>query len=158
LVQGAQTSVHYQPPSIRDLDVWMRDPLLLLSVGAKEVLTCWLLEWKQDPDSMSASMDDTEVISTVSEDNLNQSPVTDALSSKWLCSYAPPRTSKLPRKKKESTSKNSDKHLPKALEKAVDMQPKEKQSPEESRIVTNDDDDLRFLAVTAMSIYSPESG
>lgn len=156
-MQGAQTLVHYQPPSIRNLDVCMRDPLLLLSVGAKEVLTCWLLEWKQDPDSMSAFIDETELISAVSEDTLNQSPVTDALFSTWLCSYAPPRTSKLPRKKKESPSKNNEKHLLKTLEKAVDMQPKEKQSPEESRTGT-DDDDLRFLSVTAMSIYSPDSG
>lgn len=152
-MQGAQIFVHYQPPSIRDIDVCMRDPILLLSVGAKEVLTCWLLEWKQDE-----SVDETELVSTVSEDNVNQSPVTDVLSSKWLCSYAPPRTSKLPSKKKENVSKINDKHLLRASDEAVDMQPNEKQSLEESRTGTNDDDDLRFLAVTAMSIYSPDSG
>ena len=148
-MQGAQNFVHYQPPSIRDLDIYMSDPILLLSVGAKEVLTCWLLEWKQDPASTSSSIDETE-------GNVNQSPVTDALSSKWLCSYAPPRTSKLSRKK-ENASKNNGRHLLKAVDKEEDTQPKEKQSAEESRTSSNDDDDLRFLAVTAMSIYSMDT-
>lgn len=155
LVQGAQTFVHYQPPSIRNLDICKTDLVLLLSVGAKEVLTCWLLEWKQDSDSTSASVDETALISTVPEDTVNQSSVTEALSSKWLCSYAPPHSFKLPRKK-EKASKTNEKHHVKALDK-VDMHLRE-QLTEESRIITNDDDDLRFLAVTAMSIYSPDTG
>jgi len=127
-----------------------------LSVGAKEVLTCWLVEWKQDCDSTSASVDEIALISTVPEDSVNRSPVTETLTSKWLSSYAP-HSFKLPRKK-EKASKTIDKHHVKALDKADDMQLKEKQLTEESRIITNDDDDLRFLAVTAMSIYSPDTG
>lgn len=128
VVQGVQTSVHYQPPYIRNLAVSKTDPVLLLSVGAKEVLTCWLLEWKQD------FVEDT---------------VTEALSSKWLCSYAPPRSHKLPRKR-DKAAKKDDKAADKSLV-------EEKQSIEESRIATNDDDDLRFLAVTATSIYCPDT-
>lgn len=153
LVQGAQTYVHYEPPSIRNLDVSMKDPILLLSVGAKEVLTCWLLEWKQEPNSGSASVDEVEMIGTVSEDDVQQNLVTEVLSSRWLCSYSPPRTFKL-RRKEKTASKVYDKQHVDASAEVEDTQKKLKQLTGGSTVGANDVDDLRFLAVTALSVYS----
>ena len=124
-------------------------PLLLLSVGAKEVLTCWLLEWGNDSDSKNASIDKGNSVTARSTshgiiDPIEEIPVEQSLSSKWLTSYTPPRTSH-PSESKEITPKSNNGQ--ESIEKRLG-----KPDREGSRRGVKEDDDLRFLAVTAFSV------
>lgn len=132
-----------------------QDPLLLLSVGAKEVLTCWLLEWGNDSDSKNASIDKGNSITTRSTshgivDPIEEIPVEQSLSSKWLTSYTPPRTSH-PSKSKEITPD------PNNVQDSIQNR-SEKPNSEGSRRGVKEDDDLRFLAVTAFSVCCTVTG
>lgn len=124
-----------------------QDPLLLLSVGAKQVLTCWLLEWGKGSDSKCSSNDKMTTRSTSHGvvDPIEEIPVEQSLSSKWLTSYTP-RTSH-PSKSNEITPKSNN--IQGSIEKG-----KEKPTREGSRRGV-EEDDLRFLALTAFSVCCP---
>jgi WD40 repeat protein len=143
------------------------EPLLLVSVGAKEVLTCWQLEWQQNSKFNVNSEEDFTLNrrhhfeqSSKSLPLLNHLP-TDVPSSeptliaKWLSSYTPSHACN-PSLQHMATEMQSGRagctaNLTYVEKRSQEERKKERMERKVLKKGIGDEDDLRFLAVTAFS-------
>lgn len=111
-------------PPMEDGPISEEPAFILISVGAKEVMTCWLLEWEDDFD--------------------RRGKPTQMLSSRWL------NTKRCLKKRKPS--KSSQKHA-----NAVVQENRVEGSDNARVFQAVGEDDHRYLAVTAFSIFCPQT-
>jgi hypothetical protein len=143
------------------------EPLLLVSVGAKEVLTCWQLEWQQNS-KFNVNSEEGFTLnrrhpfeqSSKSLPLLNHLP-TDVPSSepnliaKWLSSYTPSHACN-PSLQHMATEMQSGRagctaNLNYVEKRSQEERKKERMERKVLKKGIGDEDDLRFLAVTAFS-------
>lgn len=162
LVKGVHTVMQEASPLVGEKNTHMKDPILLLSVGAKEVLTCWLLQWKQDTDDI---LNNIELSNTYTKDEVTISPSADKyqsegklLSSKWLSSYAQSRVHH-PFTKAAKSFTTSEVSVGvdacSSPENLSQYRKEDRQVMEGLKKEAEDDDDLRFLAMTGFLTSCP---
>eukprot|EP00250_Pteridium_aquilinum_P022674 c2553_g1_i1 orf=96-4151(+) len=110
-------------PPLQDGAVSAESLCILISVGAKEVMTCWLLEWEEDFD--------------------RRGQPTQMLSSRWL-------STKRCLRNRKPLKKSQDHANAPAQDNGGESQ---------NTLLLEDavDDDLRYLAVTAFSVFCPQT-
>eukprot|EP01018_Ginkgo_biloba_P008951 Gb_26563 [translate_table: standard] len=137
-------------------------PLLLLSVGAKQVLTCWLLKWVEE----NQKFHESNKLHPASTSNGKKSSLEGGctISFRWLSTYKQPRFHK-PIKKmangKQKCHTNGAIPLVVRSESVVEADLENDESGGAKVKLTTDDDtedDWRYLAVTSFMVQLTDTG
>ncbi|KAJ6806159.1 uncharacterized protein M6B38_176215 [Iris pallida] len=134
-----------------DLSERKVDQLLLLSVGAKQVLTSWVL-CDSTPESEEINDSDQD-----SEDAFCHTPEFSSISFQWLSTHTPPKLGSASRRVdfSASTEKGNGSIVQSAMP-ASQLTEYEKQNPK-STLMDQSENDWRYLAVTGFLVKHANS-
>lgn len=138
-------------------------PLLLLSVGAKQVLTTWLLKWVEvDQDHHENELSTKLKAPYISDFDKFSLEENYMISFQWLSTYMQPQFCKPPKKMASGKQKyHMDGIIPKRVmpEEVVEAnRAQDEISGAMVKLITNDEtqDDWRYLAVTAFLVQATD--
>lgn len=129
------------------------EQLLLISVGAKQVLTSWLLQYRStDNDKLHY-----DGLNTDSQFVSSSTSGFSSISFQWLSTHMPPKFASTHQKvKKLETSENGNSSTMKSSLSGLDEALSKKQKPKPD-VLDQHENDWRYMAVTAFLVKHADS-